>query len=82
MSTLLTDEQLDQIAQVFNLNRKATIKVRDGFIAPDDMVWWWSENRPEKVIASRHLENIKEFPNVYSIKEPRTKIIYLDEGAE
>jgi hypothetical protein len=39
--SLLTDEQLDQIAQAFNLNRRAIIKVRDGFVAPDDAVWWW-----------------------------------------
>ena len=76
--SLLTDEQLDQIAQVFNLNRRAIIKVRDGFVAPDDAVWWWCETGPQRVTASLHITNIKEFPNVYSIKEPQTKIIYVE----
>lgn len=79
MSSLLTNEQLDQIAQVFHLDRKATIKVRDGFVSPDDVVWWWCENGPQKVSVSIHMDNIKEFPNVYSIKEPRTKVQYVEE---
>lgn len=81
MTTLLTDEQLDQIAQVFGIKRKATIKVRDGFVETDDVVWWWCESGPQRVSTSNHLSNIKEFPNAYSIKEPRTKVIYIDKEA-
>ena len=76
--SLLTDEQLDQIAQVFHLNRHATIKVRDGFVAKDDRVWWWCESGPQQVSVVNHLTNIQEFPNVYSIKEPQIKITYVE----
>jgi hypothetical protein len=81
MTTLLTDEQLDQIADVFGIERKATMKVRDGFVRPTDAVWWWCESGPQRVTASLHMANIKEFPNAYSIKEPRTKVTYIDKEA-
>lgn len=78
MNTPLTNEQLDQIAQVFGIQRKATIKIRDGYVSLTDKVWWRSADGPQQVVAGNHLINIGEYPGLYSIQKPEIKITYVN----
>ena len=56
------------------------IKLADGYwLDPEDddkCLWWHTEDEPQKVYFRKHLYNIKEFPNLYSKREPRTEIVY------
>lgn len=75
-----TEEQLKELEQVFDLKRKATIKVRDGYVCPDDMVWWRGEGACEHVKANdpSHARNIQKYPNRYQICKPRMRVEYMD----
>lgn len=76
-NSFFTPEQLEFLSSHFNISvediekeHKKTIRVSDGWVESDDGVWWKHERGPEKVVVQEHLDNIKEFPDVYSIKEP------------
>ena len=79
-----TKEQLEEIAnfveKTFGLtvDRRERFAVQDGFVLATDKVWWWSSEGPEHVLVADHAKNIRDYPNAYSITEPRTKVIYLD----
>jgi hypothetical protein len=83
-----TPDQLIEIATVFslsldkiNLSSKEYATIRDGnVIKKGDSVWWRSSNGPELVISSKdnHWGNIKNYPDLYQLTEPKTEIIYLD----
>jgi hypothetical protein len=83
-----TPDQLIEIATVFslsldkiNLSSKEYATIRDGnVIKKGDSVWWRSSNGPELVISSKdtHWDNIKNYPDLYQLTEPKTEIIYLD----
>lgn len=76
---MFTEEQLQELESIFNLKRATDVlEVRDGFIAKGKMLWWRNALGPEKVASDQHWDNIKEFPEVYSIHEPKTSVIYLD----
>jgi len=73
-----TEEQLNEIATVFGLARRTNLlKVSDGYVSLCDKVWWHRDSGPMHQEARFHTENIKNFPELYSIKEPKTKVTYL-----
>lgn len=78
--SLLTAEQLAQIATVFGLKQKEFFPVRDGVVTITDKVWWRCETGPEHVEVRVHIHNLKEFPHAYQLAQPKTKIVYLEEG--
>jgi hypothetical protein len=75
-----SEDQIAELERIFDIKRVATIKVRDGYIKPGDMVWWRCEYGPEHVhsMADTHMANILAFPHVYQIAEPKTKVTYVD----
>jgi len=57
------------------------LPVRDGFATDKTAVWWRSESGPQYINeAGNHWRNIKEYPEHYSLGEPRCSIVvtYLD----
>jgi len=72
--TLLTREQLDQIGKEFGLMPIAeSIQVRDGIVYKGDMVWWRNEKCPEYVNSANDWFNIKKYPDVYQLDQPKVK---------
>lgn len=57
---------------------KDVLPVSDGCVCEESMVWWKSEIGPVHVKASDDWCNIKDYPNFYSVKEPRYAVTYLD----
>jgi hypothetical protein len=59
------------------------IRLADGYwLNTEDQsafVWWHCEEGPKNVPVHQHLENIKEFPHLYSKRYPTTNIIYTGE---
>lgn len=78
MTALLTQEQLNQIANTFGLQAKETFKVRDGIVAIDDKVWWRSSDGPEHVTVRGSLRSIKASPDLYQIACPVATVVYED----
>lgn len=73
-----TEEQLNEIATAFGLKREETLPVRDGVVTKNTMVWWRAEHGPQRVTAGKDWQNILEYPDLYQLKEPSTRITYLD----
>ena len=73
-----TEEQLQELETIFNIKRRDTLPVRDGVVSPTSKVWWRCVEGKQHVIAGDHWFNIKKYPSVYQIKEPRTSVIYQD----
>lgn len=73
-----TEEQLKELEEVFDMKRKKTIKVRDGFVHYGDTVWWRGKDGPIKVNVGMDIQNILKYPQHYQIAEPSTKVEYLD----
>lgn len=73
---MLTQEDLEQIADVFGLTfvkkEEETFRVRDGSVGLDDMVYWHGEGGLEHTLVSNpdHFQNLKSFPDAYSIQKP------------
>ena len=78
-----TKEEIEELSQVFGIEIKSSVeeilKVRDGCVSIDDMVWWHYNCGPELVKVSDHVENIKRYPDYYSIEEPAYTIKYIYE---
>jgi hypothetical protein len=78
-------KKLDSTPTICQYHSVGTFRVRDGYIAPDAKVWWLSDRGPELVIAKNDAENIKEFPELYSVCRPTYNDLttciqsYLDE---
>jgi len=83
---MLTDKDLDQIADAFGLNRLDKIPVedgsrpiKDGRVRLGDRIWWRGEYGPMQVTADRvNWDNILDFPELYSHAKPKTKLVYED----
>lgn len=77
----LSPEDFKSLEQYLE-KRKGTssvlFKVRDGWVTADQQVWWWSEEGPQACNAGDldHARNMREYPDVYSIKEPSYRIVY------
>lgn len=77
--SLLTKEQLEQIATVFGLVEMDSLPVRDGYVNSASKVWWRSVDGPELVDAIYDWKNIREFPEHYQLKEPVFMVKYVDD---
>lgn len=56
-------------------------EVKDGWVHEGDTVWWLCDPPPAervKVGDPAHMRNMREFPEVYQIKEPKVRTTYLD----
>jgi hypothetical protein len=77
---MLTNEDLDQIAKVFGLDRLDSpqeLPVRDGIVKRGEGIWWRYCTDPEWVIADgANWDNILEYPQLYSHAKPKTKLVY------
>ena len=76
-----TKEEIEELSQVFGIEIKSNLeekfKVLDGYISIEDMVWWHSNEGPKYGKAGPQIENIKEYPEYYSIEEPEYTIEYI-----
>lgn len=75
---MFTSEDIQELSRIFGITPvKEKFQVRDGSVTEDDKVWWHGEWGPELVsLDNDHKRNIKEYPQVYSIEEPRYRVIY------
>ena len=76
-----TKEQIEELSQVFGIEIKPSVegmfKVRDGYVSIDDMVWWHSNEGPEYDRVLTQIENIKKYPEYYSIEKPEYTVKYI-----
>ena len=72
----LTKQERETLARVL-LSEGDLFFVSDGAVTLDCMVWWKSENGPVYELARKHADNIKGYPELYSIAEPKYKVTYL-----
>ena len=79
----VTKEQIEELSQVFGIEVNSSVeemlKIRDGYVSLDDMVWWHGEEGPEYGKVSIQIENIKRYPEYYSIEKPEYTIKYIYE---
>lgn len=54
------------------------LNISDGTVCRESRVWWKYQNGPEFVHAEDHWANIRDFPELYSFREPRYTVTYLD----
>ena len=75
-----TKEEIEELSQVFGIEIKSSVeemlKIRDGYVSLDDMVWWHSNEGPKYDKVSIQIENIKRYPEYYSIEEPAYTVKY------
>jgi hypothetical protein len=72
-----TESQIAYLSEVFGIDAtEEVLKVSDGFVKKSSKVWWKYQFGPEHVKASEHWDNIKAYPDVYSVKEPKYKVVY------
>jgi hypothetical protein len=72
-----SSSQIQYLSEVFGIDAsEEVLKVSDGFVRKASVVWWKYQFGPENVKASEHWVNIKDYPEVYSIKEPKFKVVY------
>lgn len=77
--THFTEEQLKELETLFDLKRtQEVLPVRDGVVIKNQKVWWRGEDGPQHVLAEKEWANIREFPNLYQLAEPRVQVIYVD----
>ena len=76
-----TKEQIEELSQVFGIEIKSTLeekfKVSDGYISIEDLVWWHGDSGPQYGKAGPQIENIKKYPEYYSIEEPEYTVEYI-----
>jgi hypothetical protein len=75
-----SEEQLKELESLYELKSKETREVFDGVVTRGAMVWWKGEDGPEHVSTSghSHWNNLRNFPKLYSISKPATKLVYVD----
>ena len=75
-----TEAQLAGLETIFGLQRGDTLPVRDGVVTRSTKVWWRGASGPELVIAGDplHWGNIRDYPDVYQLTEPITRILYVE----
>lgn len=71
-----TEEQLQELETVFGLTRTGeTLPVKDGVVRKDTLVWWRGNDGPDQVVARKDWENIRAYPELYSLKRPKIKYV-------
>lgn len=70
-NTLFTLYELEKLREYF----PDLMPVLDGVVKAHQNVWWCSEIGPQKVIVQSHKQNIINFPECYSIAEPKCTAI-------
>lgn len=76
-----TQEQMQEIAQYFNLEIPIMLKVKDGFVKIGDKCWWRCEDGPQEFTVEEdndHWDNMLKYPNAYQIEKPNYVISYVD----
>jgi hypothetical protein len=72
-----SSSQIAYLSEVFGIDAsEEVLKVSDGFVKKSSMVWWKYQFGPEHTKASEHWDNIKGYPDTYSVKEPKYKVVY------
>jgi hypothetical protein len=72
-----TEPQVNYLSEVFGIDAtEEVLKVSDGFVKNSSKIWWKYNFGPEHVKASEHWDNIKDYPDAYSVKEPKYKVVY------
>lgn len=75
----VVEMQARLVKEKFNIDLSGEVlPVRDGCVCKESSVWWASEEGPEYVYARTDWDNIRNFPQFYSVDKPRYKITYLD----
>jgi hypothetical protein len=76
MTSKYTEQQIKLACEIFNVPCDQVVLLRDGLLVRGGMVWWRSEDGPERVSSGAAWNNIVEFPELYRMKEPKIKIVY------
>ena len=79
MAGRFSEADLKELEAVFEIKRRNPADVaviRDATITRGQLVWWRGEYGPEHVLSDQHWDNIKEYPQLYSVTRPR--IQYMD----
>jgi hypothetical protein len=72
-----SSSQIAYLSEVFGIDAtEEVLKVSDGFVKKSSMVWWKNNFGPVYEKASEHWDNIKDYPDAYSVKEPKYKVVY------
>jgi hypothetical protein len=72
-----TESQITYLSEVFGIDAtEEVLTVSDGFVKKSGKVWWKYQFGPEHVEASKHWDNVKDCPDLYSVKEPTYKVVY------
>jgi hypothetical protein len=72
-----SSSQVKYLSEVFGIDAtEEVLKVSDGFVKKSSKVWWKYEFGPEHVKALEYWDNIKDYPDLYSVKEPTYKVVY------
>jgi hypothetical protein len=72
-----SSSQIAYLSEVFGIDAtEEVLKVSDGFVKKSGKVWWKYQFGPEHAKASEHWDNIKGYPDLYSVKEPKYKVVY------
>jgi hypothetical protein len=66
-NTIFTEKELEDI----KVHLPDCFVVRDGIVKSDTEVWWRSSEGPQRVGVLQHRVNIRQFPECYSIAEPK-----------
>lgn len=73
------EDQIKYLEKVYGLKPVGeTLPVRDGIVTKEDKVWWRCSSGPQLITAENDWRNIKEFPEIYSLNEPKVEVKYLD----
>lgn len=74
-----TKEQMEWLSTYFDITSakiSETLPVRDGYVFKDSKLWWHGEFGPKRVTAISEWNNIYTYPEVYSVEEPKYRIVY------
>lgn len=74
-----TEEQLQELETIFDLERSAVLPVKDGVVRSETKVWWLSDGGPERVSAEDHWGNITSYPEYYQLATPKYRVTYEEE---
>ena len=75
----IAEMQVALVKQQYNFDMSTEVlPVSDGCVCMDSMVFWKSEEGPKYTRAVNDWENIRQYPQFYSVSEPSYTVTYLD----